>query len=134
MPAVGIPLILCIAPQEKSLRAIIAKENDKSKKYALYYLSRTLTKAKMNYSLIEKMYLTLFFAIDKLRHYMQVFTVYLVAKACPVKYILYRSVIIECLTKWAIIFQQYNIVYIPQKAIKGQALINFLSEHPIPSY
>ncbi|KAA0042127.1 protein NYNRIN-like [Cucumis melo var. makuwa] len=79
------------------------------------------------------MCLALFFAIDKLRHYMQAFTIHLVAKADPVKYILSRPVISGRLAKWAIILQQYDIVYIPQKAVKGQALADFLADHPVPS-
>ncbi|KAA0026262.1 ty3-gypsy retrotransposon protein [Cucumis melo var. makuwa] len=58
---------------------------EKGKERALYYLSRTLVGAEVNYSPIEKMCLALFFAIDKLRHYMQAFTVHLIAKADPIK-------------------------------------------------
>jgi hypothetical protein len=29
-------------------------------------------------------------------------------------------------------FQEFEIAYVPQKAIKGQALANFLANHPIP--
>ncbi|KAA0061112.1 uncharacterized protein E6C27_scaffold348G00260 [Cucumis melo var. makuwa] len=79
------------------------------------------------------MCLALFFAIDRLRHYMQAFTVHLVAKADPIKYVLSRPIISGCLAKWAVILQQYDIVYISQKAIKGQALTDFLADHPIPS-
>ncbi|KAA0066175.1 uncharacterized protein E5676_scaffold790G00920 [Cucumis melo var. makuwa] len=75
------------------------------------------------------MCLALFFAIDKLRHYMQAFMVHLVAKMDLIKYILSRSIIFACLANWAVLFQQYDIVYIPQKAIKEQALV----DHPIPS-
>ncbi|KAA0043322.1 uncharacterized protein E6C27_scaffold110G002330 [Cucumis melo var. makuwa] len=128
----GKPLILYIAAQETSLGALLAQENDKGKKCALYYLSRTLIGAELNYSPIEKMCLALFFAIDKLRHYMQAFTIHLVAKADPEKYILSRPVISGHLAKWAIILQQYDIVYIPQKAVKGQALADFLADHPVP--
>ncbi|KAA0034814.1 ty3-gypsy retrotransposon protein [Cucumis melo var. makuwa] len=132
-PAAGKQLILYIAAQETSLGALLAQENDKGKECALYYLSRTLTGAELNYSSIEKMCLALFFVVDKLRHYMQAFTIHLVAKADPVKYILSRPVISGRLAKWAIILQQYDIVYIPQKAVKGQALAGFLADHPVPS-
>ncbi|TYK06279.1 uncharacterized protein E5676_scaffold157G00630 [Cucumis melo var. makuwa] len=131
--AAGKPLILYVVAQETSLGALLAQENDKGKECALYYLSRTLTGAELNYSPIEKMCLALFFAIDKLRHYMQAFTIHLVAKADLVKYILSRPVISGRLAKWAIILQQYDIVYIPQKAVKGQALADFLADHPVPS-
>ncbi|XP_008463403.1 uncharacterized protein LOC103501574 [Cucumis melo] len=132
-PATRIPLILYIAAQETSLGVLLAQENDKGKESALYYLSRTLTGDELNYSPIEKMCLALFFAIDKLRHYIQAFTIHLVAKADPIKYILSRLVISRRLAKWAIILQQYDIVYIPQKAVKGQALADFLVDHPVPS-
>ncbi|KAA0046554.1 uncharacterized protein E6C27_scaffold114G00770 [Cucumis melo var. makuwa] len=132
-PATRKPLILYIAAQETSLGALLAQENDKGKESALYYLSRTLTGVELNYSPIEKICLALFFAIDKLRHYIQAFTIHLVAKADPIKYILSRPVISRCLAKWAIILQQYDIVYIPQKAVKGQALADFLVDHPVPS-
>ena len=64
---------------------------------------------------------------------MQTFTIHLVAKVDPVKYILLRSVILGRRAKWTIILQQYDIVYIIQKAVKGQALADFLADHLIPS-
>ena len=66
----GKPLILYIVAQERSIGALLAQEKERGKERALYYLSRTLTGAELNYSPIEKMCLALFFAIDKLRHYM----------------------------------------------------------------
>ena len=86
----GKPLVLYIAAQEKSLGALIAQENEKGKERALYYLSRTINGTGLNYSPIEKMCLTLFFAINKLEHYMQAYTVRLIAKADPIKYVLSR--------------------------------------------
>ncbi|XP_050944019.1 uncharacterized protein LOC127150362 [Cucumis melo] len=132
-PVPGEPLILYIAAEERSLGTLLAQEQEKGKERALYYLSKTLVGAEVNYSPIEKMCLALFFAIDKLRHYMQAFTVHLVVKADPIKYVLSRPIISGCLAKWAVILQQYDIVYISQKAIKGQALVDFLAYHPIPS-
>ncbi|KAA0059905.1 uncharacterized protein E5676_scaffold184G001210 [Cucumis melo var. makuwa] len=132
-PVPGEPLILYITAQERSLGSLLVQEKEKGKKRVLYYLSRTLVGVEVNYSPIEKMCLALFFAIDKLRHYMQAFTVHLVAKADPIKYVLSRLIISRRLAKWTVILQKYDIVYISQKAIKGQALADFLADHPIPS-
>ncbi|KAM2045314.1 hypothetical protein ACFX1T_009523 [Malus domestica] len=107
-PIPGKPLILYIAAQESSVGALLAQENESQKEGALYYLSRTLIGAELNYSPIEKMCLALMFAIQKLRHYMHAYTIHLVAKADP-------------------------IIYVPAKAVKGQALADFLSDHPIPA-
>ncbi|TYJ98305.1 uncharacterized protein E5676_scaffold232G00210 [Cucumis melo var. makuwa] len=103
-PVPGKPLILYIIAQERSLGALLAQEKEKGKKRALYYLSRTLA-----------------------------FTIHLVAKADPIKYVLSRLIISGCLAKLVVLLQQYDIVYISQKAIKGQAFTDFLADHLIPS-
>jgi len=62
-PIPGKPLRLYIAAQVKSLGALCVQENKEGKEVALYYLSRTLVGAKLKYSPIEKMCLSLIFAI-----------------------------------------------------------------------
>ncbi|KAM1242895.1 hypothetical protein ACFX2G_035203 [Malus domestica] len=125
------PLILYIAAQESSVGPLLAQENESQKEGALYYLSRTLTGAELNYSPIEKMCLALVFSIQKLRHYMHAYTIHLVAKADPVKYVMSKPVLTGRLVKWALLLNQYEIIYVPAKAVKGQALADFLADHPI---
>jgi len=36
------------------------------------------------------------------------------------------------LAKWVFLLQEFEIVYVSQKAIKGQALADFLADHLIP--
>ncbi|XP_068328271.1 uncharacterized protein [Pyrus communis] len=79
------------------------------------------------------MCLALVFAIQKLRHYMHAYTIHLVAKADPVKYVMFKPVLIGQLAKWALLLNQYEIIYVPAKAVKGQALADFLADHPIPT-
>jgi len=95
-------------------------------------LSRTLVGVELKYSLIEKICLSLIFAIQKLRHYMQAYTVQVISKADPIKYILSRPILNGRLAKWAIILKQYDLVYVAQRAVKGHALADFLADHPIP--
>jgi hypothetical protein len=33
---------------------------------------------------------------------------------------------------WVMFLSQFDITFVPQKSIKGQALVNFLAAHPIP--
>ena len=55
------------------------------------------------------------------------------AKAEPIKYVLSRLVVLGCIARWAVLLQQYDLAYVPQKAVKGQALADFLADHPISS-
>ncbi|XP_049382795.1 uncharacterized protein LOC125847153 [Solanum stenotomum] len=43
-----------------------------------------------------------------------------------------KPVLSDQLARWYLSFQQFEIVYIPQKAVKGQTLANFLVDQPIP--
>jgi len=36
------------------------------------------------------------------------------------------------LAKWAILLSQYKMQFMPQKAVKGQVVANFLADHPVP--
>ena len=94
---------------------LLEQEKEKEKKCALYYLSRTLIGVEVNYSPMLKMCLALFFVIDKLRHYMQAFTVHLVVKADPIKYVMSRPIISGRLAKWVILLQQYDISIFPKR-------------------
>uniref|UniRef100_A0A2N9GV74 Reverse transcriptase domain-containing protein n=1 Tax=Fagus sylvatica TaxID=28930 RepID=A0A2N9GV74_FAGSY len=120
--------------QEQSLGALLAQKNEAEKEKALYYLSRKLTGAELKYSPIEKMCLALFFLHSQIEAlHASTHTIHLVAKVDPVKYILSRPVISGRLAKWSVAFQEFEIAYVSQKAIKGQALANFLADHPIPA-
>jgi len=63
---------------------------------------------------------------------MQAYTVQVVSKADLIKYILSRPILSGWLAKWALILKQYDHVFVPQKAVRGQALADFLVDHPIP--
>ncbi|XP_055801017.1 uncharacterized protein LOC129870307 [Solanum dulcamara] len=49
----------------------------------------------------------------------------------PLKYIFQKPMPIGKLTKWQILLSEFNIVYVTQKAIKGQALADHLAENPV---
>ncbi|XP_057789942.1 uncharacterized protein LOC131006784 [Salvia miltiorrhiza] len=132
-PVPGRPLILYIAAQERSMGALLAQENEGGKENALYYLSRTMTPNELKYAPIEKLCLALIFSIQKLKHYFQAHTVRLVSKANPLKFVMSRPVLSDRLARWYLQLQQFEIVYVPQKAVKGQVLADFLANHPIPA-
>jgi hypothetical protein len=85
-----------------------------------------------HYSPMEKLCLALIFSLKNLRHYMLAHPIQLIERADPVWYVLNQPALMGCLGKWAIIMMAFDIAYVPQKAIKRQALADFLAAHPIP--
>ena len=64
---------------------------------------------------------------------MQAYTVHLIAHVDPIKYVLSKLVLSRRLALWGLLPIEYEIIYILQKAIKGQALVDFLANRPIPA-
>ncbi|KAM0891957.1 hypothetical protein ACQ4PT_026069 [Festuca glaucescens] len=115
-----------------SIGALLAQHNDEGKEVACYYLSRTMVGAERNYSPIEKLCLALIFSLKKLRHYMLALQIQLVARADPIRYVLSQPALMGRLGKWALLMMEFDLTFVPQKAIKGQALADFLAAHPVP--
>ena len=88
--------------------------------------------AEANYSPIEKHCLALVFAVKKLRHYMLAHRIILISRVDPLKYLMTKPMLTGRLARWAILLTEFDIVYQPLKAVKGQVLADFLAAHPIP--
>ncbi|XP_071905968.1 uncharacterized protein [Coffea arabica] len=44
-----------------------------------------------------------------------------------------KPVLSDRLARWYLQFQQFEIIYVHAKAVKGQILVDFLADHPIPA-
>lgn len=82
--------------------------------------------AEDRYPPVEKECLALMWAVLKLRHYLTWWAVFRPKKS-------FLGSLNAQLPKWSILLSQFDIIYVPQKAVKGQALADFLAAHPIPS-
>ncbi|XXG42280.1 hypothetical protein AAC387_Pa01g2598 [Persea americana] len=60
-------------------------------------------------------------------------TVYLISRINLLKVLVTKAGSLNArLAKWSIPLSRFDIRYVPQKAIEGQALAGFLAEHPLP--
>ena len=130
-PIYGKPLILYISATETSIGILLAQEDNSNREWAIYYLSCTFISYEMNYNIIEKAFLAVVFASQKLRHYMLAHTTWLVAKIDPLKYFLSKAALTGCLAKWVMVLSEFNIQYVECKAIKGQVIADQLVDTPI---
>ncbi|KAI5327367.1 hypothetical protein L3X38_026763 [Prunus dulcis] len=129
-PKRGRPLKLYVSASEVSIGSLLVQDNKEGKEQAVYYLSRTLTEVERRYFAIERLCLALYFTAVKLRHYMLPHTIYIIAKTDLIKYMLTRPMLRGRIGKWTLALTEFTLRYVPQKAVKGQAVADFLADHP----
>ena len=129
------PFLIYVRTMDHSLGALLAQNNDQGHEQAIYYLSRTMIGAEHRYNPIEKECLALVFAMQKMRHYLVGQTINVISKVNPLRLLMTKpSSLNGRLAKWAISLSQYEMHFLPQKAVKGQAVTDFLDEHPCLLY
>lgn len=129
-PVPGRPLQLYISATEGTVGTFLAQENGKGTEQAIYYLSRVLTEVERRYLPMEKLCLALYTAAMKLRHYMITHVVHVISKVNLVRYMLHRPHLNGRLGRWALALMEYQFIHVPQTAVRGQVLADFLAEHP----
>ena len=72
---------------------------DQGVQQPVYYISKTLVDAKTRYLALEKLVLALVYAMRKLPHYFQAYTVYVLTEY-PLQSLLKRSNFTDRLAKW----------------------------------
>ena len=50
----------------------------------------------------------------------------------PIKYLLKKPALMECLVRWQSFLSQFDITYVTQKAVKGYAIAEHLAHLPLP--
>nr|XP_017227761.1 PREDICTED: uncharacterized protein LOC108203368 [Daucus carota subsp. sativus] len=125
-PIDGETLYVYLAVSEQALSAVLVREELKIQK-PVYYVSKVLHGAELNYSVIEKFALAMITASRKLRPYFQSHKIEVLTDQ-PLRNVIYSPKASGRLIKWAIELGEFDIRYKPRTAIKAQALADFLVE------
>lgn len=84
------------------------------------------------YSTLERTCCALVWTAHRLRHYLLNYTTMLIARMDPLKYIFDKPSLTGRIARWQMLLTEFDMVYVTQKAIKGQAIADQLAENPIP--
>ena len=93
----------------------------------VYYVSKSLHEAKVQYLSLEKAILAVVHAIRKLLHYFQAHTMVILTQF-PLKSVLRSADYIGRIAKWGTILGVFDVKYIPRTFIKGQVLADLVVE------
>ncbi|KAL5552902.1 hypothetical protein UlMin_040303 [Ulmus minor] len=125
-PQEGESLILYLAVSKGAVSSAFIREEE-GIQWPIYYTSKSLLDAETRYPEVEKLALALMIAARKLRPYFQAHTI-IVPTKFPLKQILQKPDTSGRLAKWSIELGEFDILFKPRTAIKGQALADFIAE------
>ena len=126
IPIEGELLTLYLAVSDFSTSVVLIRDKERVQ-HPVYYCSRALRGAEERYPRMEKLILALVTAARKLRPYLQAHTIE-VPTEYSMKQVLHKPETSGRLMKWAIELSEFDIIYKPKTAIKGQFLTDFVME------
>ena len=86
-PNWSLPFHISSNASDLAVGASMGQEEDK-KSYAIYYISNNLSSAELNYTVTEKEFLAVIFAINKFRHYITRYEVFIHTDHSTIKYLM----------------------------------------------
>ena len=89
---------------------------------SIYYLSKRMTGYELNYSSLEKTCWALVWCTRRLRHYMLTFPVILISRMNPLKYLLEKPALTDCISHWLLLLFEFDIKYVTSKSVKGRTI------------
>ncbi|RVW92012.1 Retrovirus-related Pol polyprotein from transposon 17.6 [Vitis vinifera] len=89
-PMPGRPLLLYLSVSDMALGCMLAQLDDSGKERDIYYLSKRMLEYEMRYVMIERFCLALVWATRRLRHYMTEYSVRLISRLDPLRYLFDR--------------------------------------------
>jgi ribonuclease HI len=124
------PMLLYIAATNRVVSVVVAVERPEDGKahnmqQPVYYVSEVLKESKQRYPHYHKLAYGVFLATRRLKHYFQEHPVKVISTA-PLANIIQNCEATGRVTKWAIELAAHTITYKPRRAIKSQALADFL--------
>ena len=130
-PQYGRPLLLYLSIIRDTTRSVLIKENDDKNERDIYYLSKRFRDYKTGYTPIEKSCFALVWAVEKLRHIILPFQIWVVARMDPLKYLFEKPALSGRLSRWLILLAEFDLKYVARKTIKGSVVSDYCAENSI---
>ncbi|CAN6552306.1 unnamed protein product [Malus baccata var. baccata] len=117
-PDWSLPFELMCDASDYAIGAVLGQRKNKQP-HVIYYASRTLNDAQLNYSTTEKELLAVVFALDKFRSYLLGTKVIVFTDHAALKYLLMKKEAKPRLIRWMLLLQEFDIEIRDKKGVEN---------------
>ena len=126
----GNPLLLYLFIIEDAVGSMLAQEDDDKNERVIYYLSKGFHDYETRYTPIEKSCFALVWALQKSKHIILPFQIWVIARMDLLTYLFEKSALSGRLSRWLILLVEFDLKYVARKTIKESIVSDFCAETP----
>jgi hypothetical protein len=109
---------------------MLLQEED-GKEFLVAYVSRHLPDAETWYVFMEKLWLSLYYACSKFRHYILSSSCIVACQYNVIKHMFLKLILSGTMGKWPYALVEYDLAYEPLRSMKGQVVADFIVNHVV---
>jgi hypothetical protein len=124
-PNWSLPFHICTNTSDTTLGEVLGQRENQMP-YGIYFISKNLSPAEVNYMVTENELLVVVHAINKFRHYITGYQVFVHTDHSTIKFLMNKPVTNPRITIWLLLLQEFNINIIDRPG-KDNLVADFLS-------
>jgi hypothetical protein len=94
--------------------------------YDIYFVTKNISPTEVNYTVTEKVFFSVVHAINKFRHYITGYEVFVHTNHSSIRFLMNKHVTNARVTRWLLVLQEFNITIIDILG-RDNIVVNFLS-------
>eukprot|EP00253_Pinus_taeda_P009906 PITA_09906 len=100
--------------------------------YAIYFVSKNLSKVEMNYMVTEKEFLAMVHSLNKFRHYITGYQTFIHTDHVAIRYLMNKPDVNARIIRWLLLLQQFDLTIVDKNQVK-KIVCYFLSILDLPA-
>eukprot|EP00253_Pinus_taeda_P029982 PITA_29982 len=105
---------------------------DEKLPYAIYFISKNLSKVELNYTVAEKEFLAVMHSLNKFRHYIIGYQTFVHTGHAAIRYLMNKPNVNAHIIRWLLLLQQFDLTILDKHG-KENVVADFLSRVNLPA-
>jgi hypothetical protein len=123
-PNWALPFHISTNVSDTAIGGVLGQKEDQS--YAIYFVSKNLSPAELNYTVTEKDFLAVVHAINKFFHYITGYEVFVHKDHSAIRFLMNKPITNGRVTRWLMLLQEFNIIVLDRPR-KKNLVADFIS-------